>query len=990
MDTSSLSTNTLDTSCFGTFQVSSDSFSSCVQMTSSPTSSNSDKTFTITPKNNLSYSTVFRIRITTGTKDSSWNSLTSQWNTSSGFQTVADTTPPTLTAVTVVTNPTNDNTPNYIFSSSEAGTITYGGSCSSGITSATSGNNTITLISLSDGTYSNCTITVTDSAGNASSSLTMNSFIVDATSPTVSSTSPSDSASSVSIGSTISVTFSESIDNSSVTANTSNTTCSGSMQLSSNNFSSCIQMSSTPSASNTNKTFSVTPSDNLSSETSYKTRITTGVSDLTGNTLGSTYTTSSGFTTADITAPTLSPVTTVSTPTNDNTSSYTFSSTEAGTITYGGSCSSDNTSATTDNNTVTFNALADGTYDDCTIKVTDSASNSSSTLDVNTFVVDTIAPGISGSDIRTPTNDTTPDFRFSSSEAGTVTFGGSCSSSTTSAIAGTITVTFNTLSDGIYSDCTITVTDSAGNASNTHSITSFLIDTTAPTVSSTYPTDNQSGVSITDNISVTFSEAMYFPTTNTDNTTCYGSFALSSDNFSSCVQMSSSTSSNSDKTFTIDPSDNLSYSTTYKIRVSTGVKDSAGNTLSSQYETSSGFTTLLGTQQFGTSSTDFGNGVVVDSSNNIYVTGFTAGGLDNNTNSGSWDIILVKYNSSGTKQWTKQLGTSNLDSGEGVTVDSSDNIYVTGFTEGGLDNNTNSGSSDIFLVKYNSAGTKQWTKQFGTSSNDSGSGVVVDSSDNVYVTGYTEGGLDNNPNYGGRDIVLVKYNSSGTKQWTQQLGNSMDQYGSGVVVDSSDNVYVTGYTEGGLDNINWGRFDIFLVKYNSSGTKQWTKQLSTVSDDLGLGVTVDSSDNIYVTGWTNGGLDGSNSGEADIILVKYTSSGTKQWTKQLGSTSREYGQEVTVDSSDNVYVTGYTYGGLDGNTNLGSSDIILVKYNYNGTKQWTQQLGSSSSESGHGVTVDSSDNIYVTGSTSGALDGNTNSGGGDLFLVKFNSDGVKQ
>jgi len=175
MDTSSLSTNTLDTSCFGTFQVSSDSFSSCVQMSSSPTSSNSDKTFTITPKNNYSISTVYRIRITTGTKDSSGNSLTSQWTTSSGFQTGV---PPILTEVTVVTTPTNDTTPNYTFSSTEAGTITYGGSCSSGTTSATIGNNTIFLVSLSIGTYSDCTITVTDAAGNVSSSLTLTSFTV--------------------------------------------------------------------------------------------------------------------------------------------------------------------------------------------------------------------------------------------------------------------------------------------------------------------------------------------------------------------------------------------------------------------------------------------------------------------------------------------------------------------------------------------------------------------------------------------------------------------------------------------------------------------------------------------------------------------------------------------------------------------------------------------------------------------------------------------
>jgi hypothetical protein len=94
-------------------------------------------------------------------------------------------------------------------------------------------------------------------------------------------------------------------------------------------------------------------------------------------------------------------------------------------------------------------------------------------------------------------------------------------------------------------------------------------------------------------------------------------------------------------------------------------------------------------------------------------------------------------------------------------------------------------------------------------------------------------------------------------------------------------------------------------------------------------------------------------------------------------------------------VTGYTSGlenyiGLDGNTSLGSTDIFLVKYNSSGTKQWTKQLGTNSMDSGNGVTTDSSGNIYVTGSTSGGLDGNTSSGSGDIFLVKYNSDGVKQ
>jgi hypothetical protein len=236
-------------------------------------------------------------------------------------------------------------------------------------------------------------------------------------------------------------------------------------------------MSSTPSASNTNKTFSVTPSDNLSSETSYKIRVTTLVKDVVGNSMSNSYTTSNGFTSADVTAPILSQVTAITTPTNDNTSSYTFSSTEAGTITYGGSCSSDNTSATIDNNTVTFNALADGTYNNCTITVTDSASNASSTLDVNTFVVDTTAPILAEvTAVTTPDNDTTPSYTFSSTEAGTITYGGSCTSSTTSASSDNNSITFSTLSDGTYDNCTVMVTDNASNSSNPPlEITTFIV-----------------------------------------------------------------------------------------------------------------------------------------------------------------------------------------------------------------------------------------------------------------------------------------------------------------------------------------------------------------------------------------------------------------------------------------------------------------------------------------------------------------------------------
>ena len=119
-----------------------------------------------------------------------------------------------------------------------------------------------------------------------------------------------------------------------------------------------------------------------------------------------------------------------------------------------------------------------------------------------------------------------------------------------------------------------------------------------------------------------------------------------------------------------------------------------------------------GTYQLATN--DYANGVATDSSGNVYVTGGTKGGLDGNTSAGNTDLFVVKYNSSGTKQWTEQLGSESTDTANGVATDSSGNVYLAGVTYGGLDGNSNEDNADLFVVKYSSSGTKQWTKQLGT------------------------------------------------------------------------------------------------------------------------------------------------------------------------------------------------------------------------------------------------------------------------------------
>ena len=302
-----------------------------------------------------------------------------------------------------------------------------------------------------------------------------------------------------------------------------------------------------------------------------------------------------------------------------------------------------------------------------------------------------------------------------------------------------------------------------------------------------------------------------------------------------------------------------------------------------------------GTYQLATH--DYANGVVTDSSGNVYVTGGAKGRLDGNTSAGNTDLFMLKYNSSGTKQWTKQLGSSGRDSANAIAIDSSGNLYVTGMTFGGLDWNTSAGSNDLFVVKYNSSGTKQWTEQLGTPSSDAANAVATDSSGNVYVVGVTYGVLGDK-NKGNSDLFVVKYNSGGTKQWTEQNGTDSWDEARGVVTDSSGNVYVVGGTKG--DKLNGvkkaGMTEAFVIKYNSSGKRQWTKLLGTWRKDFANAVAIDSSGNIYVAGVTERHLDGNESaGNDDLFVVKYDSKGKKQWTKQLGTSSSDYEYGVATD-----------------------------------------------------------------------------------------------
>jgi chitodextrinase len=439
----------------------------------------------------------------------------------------------------------------------------------------------------------------------------------------------------------------------------------------------------------------------------------------------------------------------------------------------------------------------------------------------------------------------------------------------------------------------------------------------------------------------------------------------------------------------------LTAGTTYSYRVA--AYDAAGN-VSSQCAAVSATTTAAsgswsGTKLFGTSQADSAEQVAVDGSGNVYVAGYVTGSIDGQGYAGGKDMFLIKYDSSGNKLWTRMFGTATDDRANGVAVDSGGNVYVVGTTSGNLDGETINGGSDIALINYNSSGTKQWTRLLGTTADEAGNGVAVDGSGNIVIVGSTSGNLDSYSNQGSYDIVVAKYDAAGNKLWSWADGTALDDSAYDVALDGSGNVYVTGSVRGDLHGqTSSGFYDAFLMKFNSSGTRQWTRLIGTDQQESAQAVVVSGS-YVYITGYSYGDFDGhtlAGSGNPDGFIVKYDTSGTKQWSVLFGAPEADVTSGVGADASGNVYVTGNTRGNLDGETNAGNQDIFLAKYNSSGSRIWTKLLGTTTNEFGRKLAVDTGGNAFMCGNSLGSLDGQTNVGLSDAYVTKYDTDGNKQ
>ncbi|MBS1779207.1 MAG: gliding motility-associated C-terminal domain-containing protein [Bacteroidetes bacterium] len=425
--------------------------------------------------------------------------------------------------------------------------------------------------------------------------------------------------------------------------------------------------------------------------------------------------------------------------------------------------------------------------------------------------------------------------------------------------------------------------------------------------------------------------------------------------------------------------------------------------------------------------------------------------------SSTQDMYLACYSPAGSFLWGFSLGKQDYDGINAITTDDSNNVFIGGYFRGtNVDFDPSSGGTayltcqgiigssgqpyggDGFLAKYSSTGSYKWVMQFGTPYwVEAIDALSTDSAGNVYVGGVFKDTLDFDPSPTGSTVLnaatggtifLAKYTGDKQLVWVFNFGKpgstSVNNSLRSLTTDSAGNVYITGFVEytTSLDfdpsptNTAYlypvGNLDAYVAKYTTNGNYSFAFLLGTSSLEDMFSITLDSLRNIYVMGYTTANsidLDPSSStatvslsggGGTNIMLAKYSNSGTYQWGKMIGSSGNDFGYKLAVSKS-RLNATGYFSGTVNFNpatssavnlTSAGGTDLFLAKYKLDGTYDCGFRLGSSTDDYGSGLAADTFGNMYISGGFSGtntdfdpgaATTNATSAGGTDIFLVKY-------
>ena len=329
---------------------------------------------------------------------------------------------------------------------------------------------------------------------------------------------------------------------------------------------------------------------------------------------------------------------------------------------------------------------------------------------------------------------------------------------------------------------------------------------------------------------------------------------------------------------------------------------------------------------------------------------------------GGYDVLLAKFQANGSLVWAQTLGGIGTDHGQSLAITPDSSLVLTGYTD-----SFGAGNQDLILAKYHSNGSLAWVQTLGGTGDDEGYSLAIAPDGSLVLTGVT-----NSFGAGNNDVFMAKFQANGSLAWAQTLGGANIDWGLSLTISPDGCLLLTGYTQ----SFGAGSDDVLLAKFQANGSLVWAQIFGGIGIEEAYSLAITQDGSLILMGRTSSfGV-----GTFDVLLAKFQANGSLIWAQTLGGAGDDAGNSLAIAPDGCLLLIGET-----SSFGAGGYDVLLAKFQANGSLTWAETLGGAGDDWGLSLAITPNGNLMLTGQTNSYSFG---AGYYDVLTAQLNSDGT--